>query len=116
MTMTDKPERARRVADLWDRHPEMPEADVFAQVDADLAREAEERAENEAATKELTDSLAGFWSCGVCGEIAGPARDGLCDKCRTVVAPLVAERNAAELVRGRSRRELAEAYLERRGA
>lgn len=116
MTMTDSPERARRVADLWTANPNMTEADVAAQVDAELRAEAERRAIDEAKSKEMTDSLDRFMRCVVCGEKRGlGVRDGFCDKCRSVVAQVVADRNVVELVRGRTRRELAESYLERTG-
>jgi hypothetical protein len=42
------------------------------------------------------------------------ARDGLCDACRPVVAVVRAEGRAAEMIGDRSRRELANAYMEER--
>jgi hypothetical protein len=117
MTLTTQnPERARRVADLWDQHPTWDEADVLAQVDADLAAEAEARAEQQAKANALVDSFDAMTSCGVCGEPQTyGAADGLCEKCRPVVAYVRAERRMAEKIRGRTRRELAGAYLDQKG-
>jgi hypothetical protein len=117
MTLTDNPEKARRIADLWTRRPQLSEADVIAQVDAELAAEAEQRAEREAELRELDASFDAMSRCACCLVATRTSvRDGFCNDCRPVVAELVTERRRNEVVKGRTRHELALAYLERREA
>jgi hypothetical protein len=54
--------------------------------------------------------------CRCCGQSEGNPIDGLCPSCGIVVYALEAERVAAERIRGRSRREWAERYLDRQDA
>ncbi len=121
MTTTESPntaERARRISAYWTHHPTATEDDVVAQVDAELEAEAADRAEQEAKTNAMTDSFKRMTGCGCCRVASAiGARDGLCDACRPVVAAIVAERNGADVVSdGRSRRELAAAYVDRKAA
>ena len=116
-THTSTPERARREAELWTRQPELPLEEVIATVDAQMKAEAIEAEERAAQAKEMSDAFAGLCVCQVCGESRGlGARDGLCGSCRSVVARVRAERLEGERVDGRSRRELAVAFLDRQAA
>jgi TorA maturation chaperone TorD len=115
MTMTQNPERARRVADLWTRQPSLTEAEVTAQVDAELAAEAAQQAEDRKWADEMSESYKRLTSCSVCRSESKTYRstDGLGDACRGVVAMIRAERRATEMVGDVTRRELAEAWLDR---
>ena len=82
-----------------------------------MASEAEDRAEGDAQTAAMVQSMTNMmFRCNVCGGTKSHyARDGLCDQCRFVVAQVLAERNGAEVVRdGHTRREYVVAYLEQR--
>jgi hypothetical protein len=114
MSVTDSRERQRRIAAAWSADPDTELDAITAAVDADLVAEAEARAEQDARTKELDDSYNAFCACPVCGETAQPGR--FCGKCGPVVVQVTAERAMTETVRGRTRRELAGAYLDRKGA
>jgi hypothetical protein len=78
------------------------------------AMEQEERERIERGIAELHVILDAATVCVCClsADRSSPV-DGLCDPCRSVVARLRTERAAADKIKGRSRRELAEAYLDR---
>jgi hypothetical protein len=118
MTVTNTAERARRVSDLWNRRPNMTEGEVIAQVDAQLAREAAEQAEQTARADALTASATALmFACAACGGSRMPsAPDGLCGPCRSVNVLLAGEDAAAEQIGGRSRRELVATHRARRAA
>jgi hypothetical protein len=82
----------------------------------------EEAAEIERIEKERSDAkislldaaLASVFECRCCGDVAGLGAHGsLCTPCRSVIAQLVAERHAGEIVNGRNRRDLVTDYLAR---
>jgi hypothetical protein len=117
MNTTETPTREAldRRRQIWDRQPDLHYDEVITLANAELAAEQAEEAERHAKAKEITDSMSALWSCGCCAGNAGPgAQDGLCPDCRPVVARVIAERRASQLVNGRSRRELAEAYVDYR--
>ena len=114
--MTDTRERQRRIATAWAQNPDSDVDAIAANVDAAMADEAEARAEGDAQTAAMVQSMTNMmFRCNVCGGTKSHyARDGLCDQCRFVVAQVLAERNGAEVVRdGHTRREYVVAYLER---
>jgi hypothetical protein len=114
-TATPGRETLERASAIFAADRTLDWATAVARAAAQLEAENAEEAERMAKAKEFTDSLAAFWSCGCCGANAGPgARDGVCSDCRAVVASVHAERRASSLVNGRTRRELAEAYLDLR--
>jgi len=87
--------------------------EALAQAAAQLAVEAEQRAEAEAATKAQIDSFRRLIACGACGvPTFGPER--LCPPCLRVAMAIRAERSGAEVIGDHTRRELVEACLDRR--
>jgi hypothetical protein len=122
MSITDNPERQKRVAVLWAAHPDWPSSKVIAEVDAQLADEDARRAEADARSKEFDDSFERMtgWKSGCACCNAEPASDsnGLGSLCRPIVGLARAERRALDKVGKFSRRQLAEAYLncEEKGA
>jgi hypothetical protein len=75
--------------------------------------DAEERERSDTRIALLDAALASVYQCRCCGGVAGLGASGLCTPCRSVIAQLVAERHAGEIVNGRSRSELAADYLAR---
>jgi hypothetical protein len=113
MSVTNTPERQRRIAQAWERDPTATLDDVVARVDADLEAEHAEETERAARADTLADSVAAFWSCRACrAAIAPGVRDGYCDRCRTaahVLAGLAALDD--RLDDGRTRRDAIETEL-----
>jgi hypothetical protein len=116
MTVTDSPERQRRIAAAWSARPGAALAEVEAAVDADLELEAAEQVEAVARAGALAESATALmFRCAACGAIRSPsAPDALCDACRSVHVLLAGEQAAADQVDGQSRRELVAAYRARR--
>jgi hypothetical protein len=106
-------ERARRISDLWSRRPDMTEAAVERQVDAQLAAEEAVAADARARADEFTASATALmFRCGACGGTrTSSATDALCDACRAVMVVVKAERLFDEQIDGHSRRALVEQYL-----
>jgi hypothetical protein len=87
-----------------------------------LLASPEEAAERELAGREELDrnialldrALGALWSCNCCGTAGAAAFDpsGLCDPCRQAVARVQAERALADKIGGRTRRQLAEQFLD----
>jgi hypothetical protein len=117
MTTTNTAERAQRVAQVWRSDPHLTEREVYAIVDAELAAEAEERAEADARSRETVASANGFWVCRACGTDIGPGvRDGYCTECRAGAAVLRGLNALDDDIGGRTRRQLIEANLKDRAA
>ena len=78
------------------------------------AIEAEHRKRIEAGEAAIDRALGSQWACRCCGtpNSAAFSRDSLCYDCRVVIARLRTERAMVDQIGGRSRRELAEAYLD----
>jgi rubrerythrin len=113
-TVTESPERSRRISERWARQPEAFYAEVAAAVDEEMALEAIELERVRAEQQAISDSFTQLWSCQCCGENAGPgAQDGLCPPCRGIVAVVRAERAGSEMVRGYDRRRWVESFLDR---
>jgi hypothetical protein len=113
MTTTDS-QRAQRIAQVWTREPDLSEEEVHQIVEADLQREAAERVEADAKSRELTASFEQMTACGCCHAVSAfGSRDGLCPDCRPIIGLVRAEHRATELVGDVTRRELAERYLDR---
>jgi hypothetical protein len=112
---TQDREIAERAALLIQYHKTCDWNEALAMATEQLAAEHEQDAERQVKAKELSDNMQAFWVCGCCrvGNAYG-SLDALCDACRPIVAQLATERRAAELVNGRSRRELAAAYIDAR--
>jgi hypothetical protein len=117
MTTIDSRERQARIAALWQRRPDADLASVEAEVDAELEAEAAERAEADARSRELAESMNALaFQCASCGQTRSPhAADALCNPCRRVVAQVRADRAAAETVGESTRLALALAYVDQRG-
>jgi hypothetical protein len=113
LSPTAQRERQQRIATLWSTQPGASLSEVEAAVDQDIAQEEAAQAEGQRRADSFADSFARMTSCPVCG--ASAIGEGVCTNCRPVVAQLRAERLGTEIVEGlgRSRRELAELYLDR---
>jgi hypothetical protein len=117
MTAPAAPDREtlERTSFLFNTNKTLTWDDALAQAGAQLAVERADEAERLAKGRQITASLGRLWSCQCCGQNAGPgSQDGLCPPCRSVVATVVAERRASQQVGGRSRRELAQAFVDHR--
>jgi hypothetical protein len=118
MTMTriipNTRERQARISALWERRPELKFDQVAAEVDAQMAAELMEQAEQEAKTRALTASFSRMFVCPCCGDgNTMGSRDGLCGPCGQTSSIIRAERAAEENVQGHRRRALVEAWLDR---
>ena len=106
-------ERQRHVLERMTRYS-ASQAQAEAAVDQELELEAVRAREKEAKIQEDRRAFEAMCRCQVCGEQRGlGVRDGFCDPCRLVVQAVRAERALGDQVDGHSRRELAEAFLER---
>lgn len=117
MTVTNTPERQRRIADLWARRPNMTHDEIVAEVDAALDAEADDRAEGEARANDLAASFVAMaLTCAACGASRLPgASTPLCVPCAAVDRALEAETAAADTIDGTTRRALVEAYRQKAG-
>jgi hypothetical protein len=97
MTVTNSPERQRRIAELWSARPGMTETEVADQIDADLGVEAEAEAEGQARAEEFSRSFAAMTTCAVPGCPHGKlARTALCETHSAVLYLVEAETAAGE--------------------
>ncbi len=116
-TIANSPERQARIAGFWGRHPDWIFEDVADLVDAELADEAEAAVVAATKTREMTDSFARMTVCPVpdCGGNTLGSRDGLCDSHSRIAYAVRVEREAAQMVNGRTQRQIVEAWLDRKG-
>jgi hypothetical protein len=114
--ITHDRETIERANQLFQRQPNLHWDTALALATDQLQGERDALAERTSKGLEMAASLEAFWSCACCRVgTAGPgAVDALCPSCRPVVAEIMAERRAEEMVNGRSRRELAAAYVDYR--
>jgi hypothetical protein len=114
----DDRERHRRTEAAWSHRPGATADEIAALVDAELEAEAAARAESDAKVNALVDSFVAMtFTCASCGNNQrSSAHDALCDKCRSVNRILEAESAALDDIGGTSRRQLVEAYRQRKEA
>jgi hypothetical protein len=112
----ENPERRSRRLQYLIGHPDASDDQAAAAVDEQLAQEDEQAAAGKQWVADITDSLAAMTACGCCWVASAfGSPDALCADCRPVVNRVRAERLEAEQVNGHSRRQLAEAWLDRTG-
>jgi hypothetical protein len=115
MTTASTRERQARITEAWARHPDLTESQVAAEVDAELAYEAEAEAERRAQAAEFTDSFVAMTACPLPGCRHGRTATGLCETHSLVLAVVQAERAGSDtLPDGRTVREWVTALAEER--
>jgi hypothetical protein len=92
-----------------------PESTLVASPEEVAQREREEAKRLEVLNGHMDRVLASIWSCRCCGEGVNVS-GGLCGPCRLTINQLRAARHASETVNGKSRRDLALAYIDRQEA
>ena len=112
-TAINTPERQHRIATAWGRHKTWTFEQVAAQVDADLAEEAEAQALRDEKTAALAASFASMLACKICGANSLGSGSGFCADCGRVVVTIRNERACAEQLNGHTRRQLVETYTDR---
>jgi hypothetical protein len=112
--VVESAERRSRRLQYSISHPDVTDAEAGAAIDAQLGAEAEANAEGQRWVAGIVGSLERMWACAACGAgngMGNPA--GLCDACSAVARSLRAQRFGTDIVAGRSRLELVEAWLDR---
>jgi hypothetical protein len=106
--------RSRRL-DYLIAHPDATDEQAGQVVDAQIAAEEEANAEGKRHIDGIVASLDAMTTCACCRvNSAFGSPDALCARCRSIVQRLQAERLGAEKVNGKTRRQLAERYLDSR--